>query len=362
MNPPETTTAPTPAPAAAYPAQRLKLLYNPSSGAASPPDYLQTIIGALQAANYLPEVTLVQPGIDIRTEVKNALRRGYRLFVAAGGDGTIDSVAAALAGTQATLALVPAGTRNNVAFSLGIPEDPAAAIGLLRTGRRLKIDLGLVDNGLEKRVFLEACSVGLLSALFPATDDIQHGNLGRLGDLLATLISSPASEIHLTVDGQPPVRTHGHIVLAANMLFVGPRFRVAPDSLLDDNHLDLVVYADLTKMDLLGSVIKSATGGPEDDRILRYKAQRMTVETDPPMPLVVDGFPMDAAPRVRLGVRRQALTIVAAPEVPPDQALTGLTATPAQAASAAESAAAAAVPEPELAPPADAPAPAAETA
>ena len=308
----------TPPAAEHYPAQRIKLLYNPSSGAASPPDYLQTMVAALQTANYLPEVCLVQPGLDIRTEVKNALRRGYRLFVAAGGDGTIDTVAAALAGTQATLALVPAGTRNNVAFSLGIPEDPAAAIALLRTGRRLKIDLGLVDNGLEKRIFLEACSVGLLSALFPATDDIQHGNLGRLGDLLATLISSPASEIHLTVDGQPPVRTHGHIVLAANMLFVGPRFRVAPDSLLDDNHLDLVVYADLTKMDLLGSVIQSATGGPEDDRILRYKAQRLTVETDPPMPLVVDGFPMEAAPRVRLAVRRQALTIVAPlePETP----------------------------------------------
>ena len=303
-----------PAPAEHYPAQRLKLLYNPSSGAASPPDFLQTIVAALQTANYLPEVSLVQPGLDIRTEVKNALRRGYRLFVAAGGDGTIDSVAAVLAGTSATLAVVPAGTRNNVAFSLGIPADPAAAVALLREGRRLKIDMGLVDNGVEKRVFLEACSVGLLSALFPATDDIQLGNLARLGDLLGTLIASPVSEIHLTVDGQPPVHTHGHIVLAANMLFVGPRFRVDPNSLLDDNLLDLVVYADLSKMDLLGSVFQSATGGAEDNRILRYKARRVTVETNPPMPIVVDGFPMVAAPRVRLSVRRQALTIVAAHE------------------------------------------------
>jgi len=312
MNTPQTT--PATAPAEHHSTQRLKLIYNPmSGGTGGPADLLQTIVAALQTANYLPEVSVVQPGLDIRTEVKHALRRGYRLFVAAGGDGTIDSVAAVLAGTSATLAVIPAGTRNNVAFSLGIPDDPAAAAALLRTGRRLKIDVGLVDNGREKRVFLEACSVGLLSALFPATDDIQHGNLARLGDLLGTLLSSPVSEIKLAVDGQPPVHTHGHIVLAANMLFVGPRFRVDPNSVLDDSLLDLVVYADLSKMDLLGSVIQSATGGAEDQRILRYKVRRVTVDTNPPMPVIVDGFPLENTGRVRLSVRRLALNIVAAP-------------------------------------------------
>ena len=309
-------TSPPPAPAPHYPAQRLKLIYNPMSGGTGPADLLQTIVVALQALSYQPEVSVVQPGLDVAAEVKSALRRGYRLFVAAGGDGTIDSVAAALAGSRATLAVVPAGTRNNVAFSLGVPDDPAGAVALLRTGRRMPIDLGVVDNGEEKRVFLEACSVGLLSALFPATDDIQHGNLARLGDLLGTLLSSPVSEIKLVVDGQPPVHTRGHIVLAANMLYVGPRFRVDPNSVLDDNLLDLVVYADLSKMDLLGSVIQTATGGPEDSRILRYKARRVTVETNPPMPIVVDGFPMAATPSVRLSVRRLALNIVAGPEPP----------------------------------------------
>src|ERR1700694_1560811 len=126
-----------------YPAQRLKLIFNPMSGSvASSPDQLLAIVTALQALNYLPEVFLVQPECDLNAVVKDALGRGLRLFVVCGGDGTIDSVAGVLAGTRGTLAIVPAGTRNNVAFSLGIPDDPAAAVGLLRSGRRLKIDVG----------------------------------------------------------------------------------------------------------------------------------------------------------------------------------------------------------------------------
>src|ERR1700716_2371158 len=106
-----------------YPSQRLKLIFNPMSGSMpGAPDRLQVIVAALQAAHYLPEVYLVEPDCDLEPVIKDALRRGHRLFVACGGDGTIDSMAAVLAGTRGTLGIVPAGTRNNVAFSLGIPD------------------------------------------------------------------------------------------------------------------------------------------------------------------------------------------------------------------------------------------------
>ena len=318
MTLPENDT--TPAIIATYPEQRLKLIFNPLSGSVeSSPDQLLAIVKALQAANYLPEVFLVEPGCDVQAVVKDSLRRGHRMFVVCGGDGTIDSVAGALAGTRGTLGIVPAGTRNNVAFSLGIPDDPVAAVGLLRSGRRLKIDVGLAATDTEQRVFLEACSVGLLSALFPATDDIQHGNLARIGDLLGTLISTQLSEMHLQVDNRAVLHTQGHIVVAANMLFIGPRFRVSADSTLDDGLLDLVVYAELSKLDLLGSVISAATGGAEDVRIRHDRVRRVVVETNPPMPVILDGFPMTVTGPLRLSVRRRALNVIAAPEAPATQ-------------------------------------------
>ena len=124
------------------------------------------------------------------------------MFVVCGGDGTISAVARTLAGTRATLGIIPIGTQNNTALSLGIPADIPAAIAILRTGRRIKVDVGMATCGKINTPFLEVCSVGLVSTLFPSADDIQHGNLARVGDFLTTLVGSPPAEIHLLLDRQ----------------------------------------------------------------------------------------------------------------------------------------------------------------
>jgi hypothetical protein len=109
--------------------------------------------------------------------------------------------------------------------------------------------------------------------------------------------------------------------LAANRLFVGPRLRADANSTLDDGLLDLVEYAELSKLDLPGSVIRAATGGAENERVRRYPVRRVTVENNPPMPVVVDGCPLGQGPP-RLSVRRRALNVSAAPEPPPATATT----------------------------------------
>ncbi len=182
---------------------RAKLIFNPGSGeAGESPVQLMDVIGAMQAWKLVPEAYLVEPGVDLPAVVQKAIAEGIRMFVVCGGDGTIDVVAGALAGTNATLGIIPTGTKNNVALSLGIPADIPAAIAILRTGRRVKVDMGLIACGEIKQSFLEVCSVGLFSALFPAADDIQHGDLTRIGDLLAKLVASPPAEMHLTTGWQ----------------------------------------------------------------------------------------------------------------------------------------------------------------
>ena len=167
--------------------------------------------------NFVPQLFLIQPNCDLADAVLLALEQGVRLFIVCGGDGTIDSVAALLAAPQAAslasaqilpgepplLAIIPTGTQNNVAFNLGIPTDISAALGLLKTGRKRWIDLGLAHSANGQRIFVEACSVGLLSALFPAADEIQRGNFPRLAEFLGTLMAFPVSEIDIAVDNLP---------------------------------------------------------------------------------------------------------------------------------------------------------------
>jgi diacylglycerol kinase (ATP) len=291
---------------------RAKLIFNPVSGAASEsPVQLMEVISAMQAWKLVPEAFLVEPGCDLAAVVQTALEEDIRMFVVCGGDGTIDVIAGALAGTNATLGIIPTGTQNNVALSLGIPADIPAAIAILRTGRRVKVDMGLVEFGEIKRSFLEVCSVGLLSALFPAADDIQHGNLRRVGDLLATLVTSPPAEMHLILDGTRKINTVCHVVLVSNMPYIGPHFQVGTPASIDDGLLDVLLFVDLSKMDLLGYAVQVArpSGGSEDERIQHYHVRRMVVDANPAMPVMADGSSLGEGP-LRIGVKRHALAVM----------------------------------------------------
>src|SRR5512147_2098430 len=105
-----------------YPPLRAKLVFNPISGAAGEsPVQLLDVITEMQALNLVPEVYLIEQDCDLRPVIRDALQDGIRLFVVCGGDGTIDTVAGALSDTSATLGIIPTGTQNNVALSLGIP-------------------------------------------------------------------------------------------------------------------------------------------------------------------------------------------------------------------------------------------------
>ncbi len=293
-----------------------KLIFNPISGS---PDassaQLMEIIGEMQSWNLVPEAYLVEPTSYLPAVVRNALQQGIRLFVVCGGDGTVDVVAGALAGTSATLGIIPTGTRNNVALSLNIPADIPAAVATLRTGRRIKVDVGLVSCCKMRRPFVEACSVGLFSDIFPAADDIQHGNLARIGDLLAALVTSPPTEMHLVLDGKTKVDTVCHVALISNMPYVGPNYQVSAAASADDGLLDVLVFADLSKLELLGYAVQVAgrqIAGDEleDPRIQHYQAHRVDIDTDPAMSVMTDGATLGEGP-VRISIQRHALAVMA---------------------------------------------------
>jgi diacylglycerol kinase (ATP) len=297
---------------------RAKLIFNPGSGAAvESPVQLMDVISAMQAWKLTPEAYLVEPGCDLPAVVQKSLEDGIRMFVVCGGDGTIDVMAGALAGTNATLGIIPTGTQNNVALSLGIPMDIPTAIAILRTGRRIKVDLGLAECAGIKRPFLEVCSVGLLSALFPAADDIQHGNLTRIGDFLAALVASPPAEMHLILDGKQKINTLCHVVLVSNMPYIGPHFQVGTPASMNDGLLDVLLFADLSKMDLLGYAVQVARAedGPEDERIQHYHVRRVDINTTPAMPVMADGWALGKG-LLRIRIQRHALAVMVGEPAP----------------------------------------------
>ncbi|HEY5560768.1 MAG TPA: diacylglycerol kinase family protein [Clostridiaceae bacterium] len=291
---------------------RVKLIFNPIAGSNDEsPVQLMDVIKEMQAWKLIPEPYLIEPDCDLTEVVKDAIADGIRMIVVCGGDGTVSSVARAMIGKKATFGIIPAGTRNNVALSLGIPTDIPQAIAILRKGRRIKVDIGISTCEDISTPFIELCSVGLFSTLFSAGDDIQHGNIARLGDFLTSLTTTPPSEIHLLLEDKQEIQKLGHIVLVSNMPFVGLNYQVGSPDSYNDGLLDVLFFADLSKLDLMGYVIKGpGTSKQEDSRIQHFRVRKVIINTNPAMPIMADGISIGEG-SVRIEVRKHALTIMA---------------------------------------------------
>lgn len=290
---------------------RVKLLFNPGAGANddSAQQFLD-IIKEMQAWKFIPELYLIEPDSNLPEVVEAAIAQGIDLFVVCGGDGTVASVTKALVGSNATLGIVPAGTQNNVALSLGIPTDIPAAIALLRAGRCLKIDLGMVTCNDVSTPFIELCSVGLFSMLFPSGDDIQHGNVASIGEFLGILTTAPPSDIHLFLDDNREINELGHAALISNMPYIGRNYKVGAADAYHDGLLDVMFFSDLSKLDLIGYILSGVgTDSPEDPRIQHYRVRKIIIDTEPSMSVMADGQSLGEG-SVRIEVLQQALTVM----------------------------------------------------
>ena len=292
---------------------RSKLIFNPSAGAARiSPIKIEDVIHEMQSWKLVPEAYLVEPESDLEKVVQDALADGILMFVVCGGDGTISSVAKTLAGTKATLGIIPIGTQNNTALSLGIPNEVSDAIAILRKGKRINVDVGTATIGKTDTIFLEVCSVGLVSTLFPSADDIQHGNVTRIGDFLSTLVTSPPAELHLLLDNKKEISDQGHIVLVSNMPHIGFHYQVGQKTSFNDGLLDVLFFADLSKLDLLNYVFQGVgVGKPEDPRIQHYHVRSVEITTKPAMQIMADGNPIGEG-NVHIEVKPRALKVMVA--------------------------------------------------
>lgn len=265
----------------------------------------------MQDQQILPEVYSVRPDSQLEKVVREAVRSGIKMIVVAGGDGTIDSVMGAMVGSEAVLGIIPIGTRNNVAFNLGIRGDIADCVALLRRGRRLKVDVGRVHSRQARRWFLEATGLGLVSDLYPMADDLQHGDLAQIGGLLATLISATPSHLRLTLEGYKQLDTTAHMLLITNMPYLGPHFQISPKVSFKDGRLDVFTFADIGKLGMLSYAMLSLGGPLEEAGIKHYRARHIKIASTPKISVLADGTLVSkAAGSLSIHVHPRALTVI----------------------------------------------------
>ncbi len=135
------------------------VFFNPSSGAKLPPGELRTLEDEIRSADL--ELIPLSKEVDVQKEIKARLSRGMKLFVAAGGDGTVTTVIQSLVTTDAKLAVIPLGTYNHFARDAGIPVEWRAALQVALNGQTRQVDTARIND----RFFVNNVSLGLYPEL-----------------------------------------------------------------------------------------------------------------------------------------------------------------------------------------------------
>jgi diacylglycerol kinase (ATP) len=227
-----------------------------------------------------------------RTEARAAAKSGYPLVIAAGGDGTVGAVARGLVGTRAALGIVPLGTYNNVATSLGIPRDVPAACALIASGTPRPVDVAQAEvRGRKKpRVFLETATVGLGAALTPVGQDVEKGRWDQAAESLPLALDMRPTTALVQLDKAPAGQVaYTLLVTVANAPRAGAGLRLAPDARMDDGLLDVAVYHDMDQaaLALRAQALKNGTVA-QDERVRTARGRRVEVRTSHPMPVSAD--------------------------------------------------------------------------
>lgn len=224
---------------------KVTLIHNPSAGDANDAEHLRRLIrGAGHEVRY-------HSGADAGWEA--ILEEPADLVAVAGGDGTVTRVAKRLPGRGVPLAVLPQGTANNVARTLGVFDVPLAdLVAGWERGRRRRYDLGTAHGPFGSVLFAEGVGLGLFAWTLPHAD--ASPTIANLNDPQAKVAYAiqmlrerlriyPAQSVRASLDDRD---LSGEYVLleAMNTRYIGPNLFLAPAAEIDDGCLDVVMVTE----------------------------------------------------------------------------------------------------------------------
>ncbi|MFT4100907.1 MAG: diacylglycerol kinase family protein [Burkholderiaceae bacterium] len=245
------------------------------------------ITEVLGAAGRAHELLLIEPGGRVDAVAAEAVRRakaGAGAVVAAGGDGTINTVAARAIAEALPFGVLPQGTFNYFSRVWGIPSDPADAVRALLRARLRPAQAGL----LNERVFLVNASIGLYPQLLEDREAWKRrygrNRLVALWAGLRTLLSAHRP-LRLRIDGE-----RRSAAVRTSTLFVGnnrlqlDRIGVLGAPALDRGQLVAIMLRPVGTLAMLGLILRGAIGRlGEDDDVIHFPFERMVVRPAAPL-------------------------------------------------------------------------------
>src|SRR3989454_1909570 len=218
---------------------------------------------------------------------RHGVKEGFEKIVAAGGDGTINEVVNGLAGSTATLGLLPIGTVNVFAMELGLPSHNLGLCWDIIQGDHIR----LVDlPSANAKYFVQLAGVGLDAQVVKETSAALKRNFGPLSYLISAAQIAARRPPRLFIESENTSIEEGSFVLIGNGRRYGGPFPFFKHAVIDDGLLDVVVFKQLGYLEIIkylqDVVFSSDIRVPE---IEYFQTRRLRVESDQSVPVELDG-------------------------------------------------------------------------
>jgi len=301
---------------------KARVICNPTSGGGSyDPDEIREELDGM-------EIDWIETGgPEDAIEAAQDWREG--LLVVAGGDGTINDVVNGLgrAGFPegVTLGILPAGTGNDLAATLEIPDDANLAEDVIRQSRVRTLDVARVRSaGIGERFFVNVATGGLGAEISDANDEELKKRWGKLSYLRASLEVArnfDVRELTLYVDGTEH-QVKAVNIAVGNCRYSGGGWPATPKANPEDGLLDVVVIETLGMADLLelAPAVLAESDYLDSDGVFFARAKEIRIETKPPgLEFTADGEVIGNEP-AQFSVLPHALKVIVGPEYVPEPA------------------------------------------
>jgi diacylglycerol kinase family enzyme len=169
----------------------------------------------------------------------------------------------------------------------------------------------------KKFVFFEMATIGLSAAVYPDANKAATGKLSSIKAAAMTFIHQETRpRVFLTLDDESKIEVETMLVMVSNTPVFGKNFLVAPGASLQDGLLDISVYPDFGKVELIRYYAAVMDGGYSGDgKVQNYQARKIKVKSSPKLDVMADGVELGKG-TVKIKVRKNALRVITAEKTP----------------------------------------------
>lgn len=289
---------------------------NPTAGSGRARSALAGVRGAFEVASVPADFIATANAEELARAARDALKRGKRLLVALGGDGTFQALVNAAHGAEVLLGVLPGGGGNDFADALGLPPDPVAAATAILRGEARWADVARARtaDGRE-RLYVGGGGLGIDAEAARHAGSAFRNWPGRsryIASALRALATHRAARIRAEFPQSdlPIIEMNALLAAALNTPTYGAGIRLAPEARMDDGWLDIAVIEDMSKMRVLTLLPRLAKSGElPAGKVKRFRARTVRLTAEPASMFHGDGEILGPAP-VEIEVLPHAIQVL----------------------------------------------------